>query len=175
MATVTLPSSGGAVFRITYTQTSDIATNTSVIQVTKLEVKLSSYTGQFYFSGKVTIDGKTAVSMNATNGTHLANVNSTGTFYKVSGTLGSVTIEHDKDGKKSVDFATVSVKGYYNGSSKFSSATSKNVTLTAIPRGIVHIDSGSGFVDYQVYIDNGSSWDLYMPYADNGSSWDLCC
>ena len=167
-------SSGGATFRVTYTQTQDIATNKSVIKVTNLQVKLSSYTGQFYFNGTITIGGTTVVSMNATNGTHYANVNAKDTFYKVNGSYGSVTIAHADDGTKSVVFATVSIKGYYNGSSKFTSSGNKTVELTAIPRGLVHIDSGSGFEDYQVYIDNGSSWDLYMPYVDNGSSWDLC-
>lgn len=174
MAYVTLPSSGGAVFRIHYTQTSDIATNTSVIKVTKVEVKLSSYVGQFYFNGSITIGGKTVANMSSTNGTHYANINAKDTFYTVNGSYGSASIAHNADGTKTVAFATVNVKGYYNGSSKFTSATSTDVPLDAISRGLVRIDSGSGFVDYQVYIDNGSSWDLYMPYVDNGSSWDLC-
>lgn len=145
MAYVTLPSSGGATFRIYYTETPNASTNKTVVKVTEVQVKLSSYVGQFYFSGSIKIGGTTVVSMNATNGTHYANINAKDTFYKVNGSYGSVTITHDADGTKTVAFATVGVQGYYNGSKKFSSATSKDVPLTRIYRTFtLTISAGTG-------------------------------
>ena len=48
-----------------------------------------------------------------------------------------------------------------------------SVPLTNIARGLVYIDNGSGFEQYQVYIDNGTSWEQYAPYIDSGSAWGL--
>lgn len=39
--------------------------------------------------------------------------------------------------------------------------------------GLVHIDNGNNFEQYNIYIDSGKGWDLYVPYIDNGTSWDL--
>lgn len=53
--------------------------------------------------------------------------------------------------------------------------TTGNRTLYAYwkPKGLVYIDSGTGWNAYQCYIDNGKSWDMYIPYIDNGKSWDM--
>lgn len=134
MASVDITSSG-ITFRITYTQTSDVATNKSVVTVTKLQIKTTTHTGLYYFDGDITIDGKTVVDMSSSAGSHRASINATGTFYNVSGTLGSATITHESDGTQTVDFALKSVAGWYNASSKkWTISGSKSVALTTIPR-----------------------------------------
>lgn len=134
MAVVDITSSG-ITFRITYTQTSDVATNKSKVTVTKLQVKTTTHTGLYYFDGDITIGGVTVVDMSSSAGSHRASINDTGTFYNVSGTLGSATFTHNSDGTKTVDFALKSVAGWYNASSKkWTISGSKSVALTPIPR-----------------------------------------
>lgn len=147
MATKTLPTSGGVTFEITYTQTPNASTNKSVITVTNVRVKLSSYVGQFWFSGSIRIGGITVVSMSATQGTHFANINAKNAFYKLNGSYGSATISHDADGTKTVAFATVSIVGYLNGSKKVSSASSTNVILDPIYQAFtLTISEGTGSI-----------------------------
>ena len=52
--------------------------------------------------------------------------------------------------------------------------TITKLTLTKYNPGVVFIDNGTAFEEYQVYIDNGTSWDHHIPYVDNGSGWDMC-
>lgn len=40
--------------------------------------------------------------------------------------------------------------------------------------GLVHLDTGSGWISAIPYIDNGEEWQRAIPYVDNGSGWDLC-
>lgn len=125
----------GITFRITYTQTSNVATNKSVVAITNLQIKSASYVGLYYFDGDITIDGVTVVDMSSSAGSHRASINATGTFYTVAGSLGSATFEHDATGNKTVTFALKSVAGWYNASSKkWTISGSKSVALTTIPR-----------------------------------------
>ena len=40
--------------------------------------------------------------------------------------------------------------------------------------GIVYIDNGTSFDEYEVWIDNGTTWEQYQVFIDNGTSWDEC-
>lgn len=44
----------------------------------------------------------------------------------------------------------------------------------AMLSGLVHIDNGESWGDYEVYIDDGESWAQYIPYIDDGESWVMC-
>ena len=167
----------GITFEVTYKQTYDVDTNKSTVAITNLRVKTSGdYLGQYYLNGTLSVDGKTVVNMNATNGTHLVNINAKNTYYKVSGTLGSTTITHDENDAMSVTFTLSQVKAYQNNSVVWThygeSATIELAKLET--NGFIYIDNGTSFDKYEVYIDNGTSWDRYIPYIDNGTDWDKC-
>ena len=136
MATVDISSSNyGITFRITYTQTSDVATNKSVVSITKVQVKSNSYTGQYYLDGDIAINGTTVANMTLNKGQHKVNINGTGTYYGVSGTFGSITVEHDDTGDASATFALKTVQGWLQATTKkWTVSGSKTVELTRIPR-----------------------------------------
>lgn len=164
----------GITFRVHYSQTYNSGTNKSVVAITNVEVKSTSYVGQYYLDGTFSIDGIAAVSMSINNGSHYANINSVDTFYTVNGDMGSVTVDHDENYSKTVTIVQSDIKGYYNGSVKWTAYTNTDtIELTKIG-GFIYIDNGTSFDKYEVYIDNGTSWDRYMPYIDNGSGWDMC-
>lgn len=164
----------GITFRVYYSQTYNGSTNESVVSITNVEVKSTSYTGQYFLDGTFSIDGIAAVNMSAFNGTHYVNINSTDTFYAINGDMGSVTVAHDENYSKTVTIVQSNINGYYNNSVKWTAYTNTDtIELTKIG-GFIYIDNGTSFDMYEVYIDNGTSWDLYMPYIDNGTSWDIC-
>jgi hypothetical protein len=136
VATVDISSSNyGITFRITYTQTSDVATNKSVVSITKVQVKSNSYTGQYYLDGDIAINGTTVANMTLNKGQHKVNINGTGTYYGVSGTFGSITVEHDDVGDASATFALKTVQGWLQATTKkWTVSGSKTVELNRIPR-----------------------------------------
>lgn len=56
----------GITFRVYYSQTYNTSTNKSVVAITQIKIKSTSYTGQFYLDGTFSIDGTIAVTMSAT-------------------------------------------------------------------------------------------------------------
>ena len=86
------------------------------------------------------------------------------------------TVKHNEDGTKSL---TITVKYAVSpltisGISYTEIVASTNIDLDQILRGLVHIDTGSSFVNAIPYIDNGSEWKQCVPYIDNGSEFKLC-
>ena len=121
----------GATLRVHYSETYDIATNNSVVSITKLEVSQSAYYGvTHYFHGSVIANGSTAVTL-SNNGLYVGAKN---TFYQIPNASGSVSVAHNSDGSKSISIS-VSAKAY-NGSSqlKWSVSGAQTVVLTTIPR-----------------------------------------
>ena len=167
----------GITFRITYTQTPDVATNKSTVTVTKLQIKSSSYVGLYYFSGEIRIGDLLAVNMSASYGTHRASINAAGTFYDVSGTLGSVTLGHNNAGELTTTFALKSVEGWYNASSKkWTISGSKSVTLTAIPKVSTFTASdGTLGVEQDINVTiNDSSYSHTITYKCGLTSGTVC-
>ena len=88
----------------------------------------------------------------------------------------SHTIKHNEDGTKSLTItaryavAPLTISGV----SYTEIVASANIDLDQILRGLVHIDTGSGFVKTIPYIDNGTEWKQCTPYLDNGSEFKLC-
>lgn len=85
---------------------------------------------------------------------------------------GTATVPHNGSSSMSVEYS-IDMSQDVLATAPDITATG-TMTVTSYAKGLVYIDTGSGFEPYQCYIDNGSSWDLYLPYIDNGSSWDLC-
>lgn len=143
-----LVSSNGAVtVRVHWAETYNIATNTSDVSITSMEVKSSSYYGVIYYpTGSVTINGTTAITMNSQLPTHSVTVPALNEFGTMAGNMGSVSnILHNGDGSKSVTIA-VAITGY-TADGKYGSGWkvngSKSVELTTIARTSVPTVSAS--------------------------------
>ena len=143
----------GITFEITYSQTPNVATNKSVVSITKLRIKSTKYTGLYYFDGSITVGGTTVVSMSSYYGTHRASIDNTSNFFVVSGSLGSVTIAHKDDGSQTVTFA-LSISGIYNGSKKWTISGSQTVALTPIaPISALKVSNGTLGVEQEITVD----------------------
>jgi hypothetical protein len=171
-----LNGSKGMTLRVHYTEEYDIETAKRVITITKLQLLATIYPGVYYLDGTIAIDGTNIITMNSAQGAHSVNA-TIDTYCDITGDLGSISdVESNEDGNKSI-VISVSVSGYTKTDSSGSGwvvSSEQSIDLSQIDRGIIYIDSGSGFELYQCYIDNGTSWDLYIPYIDNGTNWDLC-
>lgn len=151
-------------------QSTDLITNTSLVNyILRLRSGNTSFS-QYSIGASISLAGKVVATRSRTDDPQMAiSENSTLTILS-----GSATVTHDADGSKtmsvafSIDMAAVS---YTPGPV---SVSGKSMDLTKIDRGLVYIDTGSGFEEYQVFIDNGSGWDHYIPYIDNGTGWDMC-
>lgn len=88
----------------------------------------------------------------------------------------SHTVKHNEDGSKKLTItATYAVDKMEIGNDNYTKiVASAEITLDSIIRGLVNIDTGSGFVKAIPYIDNGTEWKQCIPYIDNGSEFKMC-
>lgn len=159
--------------RVHYEEAYDPTTAKRTVAITKLQLKAEWYPAVYYPDGTVTIDGITAVTMDAGRGTHNVNASPTNEFRDMNGEMGSVSdIGSNDDGSKSITIS-VSVHGYTKdgeGSGNgWSVQGSQTIVLTKIHRGLVYF----GDEAYQLYIDNVTDWELHGPQIANGSTWNL--
>ena len=127
--------SGFFTVRVNWSETYDIASNTSVVQVDSLQIK-TSYLGNEYPSGYININGVRAVTFDGYRGTHSFYVGSAGTWVALGGNPAapwkSGSIAHNTDGTKSI-VIEVNLSGTNMGSG-WSVSGSQTIALTAIPR-----------------------------------------
>lgn len=129
--------------RIHYSETYDVSTNKSVVSITKIQAlsvsPYSWYGVTYYPSGTISIGGVTAITMDSTKSTHAVSIQKFDTWYDFSGALGSVTVDHNSDGTKTV--AISAAVRYYTksgGAGNGANLTgSQNVALTTIARSSV--------------------------------------
>lgn len=101
------------------------------------------------------------------------NINQSGINTITLGTK-TFTVTHGANGKFSGTLeASYRLNVNYGGKYVGTISGSGTITLTDIARGLVYIDDGSSYGQYQVWIDNGTAYEQYAPYIDNGSSWEL--
>lgn len=156
--------------RVTWSETINQSDNTSTVSVTKVELSSSEMAGTFYATGYITINGAKVASFSS----KAFYVNGTASYYSaLSGAAGSGTVSHNDDGTGST-IISVTITSISDWSKWSSASASQSVPLTKIDRGIIYIDTGSGFISCQIYIDNGTAWNVYAPYIDSGSAWALC-
>ena len=125
----------GITLRVHYSETYEISTNSSVVNITKLQVATSNNPGMFrYLYGSVKIDTATAVTMDSRNGTHSVYVSTKNAFYDVTGTMGSISMAHDDNGRKNVtiDASVTFIRD--TGASAESISGNKTISLTTIHR-----------------------------------------
>ena len=133
--------SKGAILRVHWAETYDIATNTSSVSITSIQVKSYDYYGLFYYpNGTVKINNTPAITMNSETPTHRVYIQELNVFATVSGDMGSVSgITHNSDGSKSITIA-VDITGYTAGTqegkygSGWKAIVSKTIELTTIAR-----------------------------------------
>ena len=184
---------GGSGAPATHYKTHGTSTTISTTKPTKSSVSAGSYTVTLDATGGTCSSSSLSAKRTTSYTFSKWNTNSSGTgtsyssgqTYSTNAALYLYAIYSSSTSTAAVTLPTPTRSGYdflgWATSSTASSGTTGsytptgNVTLYAIwgSKGLVYIDSGSGFESYQIYIDNGSSWDLYAPYIDNGSSWDL--
>lgn len=127
--------SGFFTVRTNWSETYEIESNASIVQVDSLQIQ-TSYLGNEYPSGYIKINGQTVVTFDGYRGTHSFYVGSSGTWVALGGNPAapwkSGNIAHNTDGKKSITIE-VNLSGTRMGSG-WSVSGSSTIELTAIPR-----------------------------------------
>ena len=87
----------------------------------------------------------------------------------------SHVVKHNDDGSKSLTIKARYAVYPLDLDIRYSEiVATANITLDPILRGLVHIDTGSGFVKAIPYIDDGTEWKRCIPYVDDGSAFKMC-
>lgn len=137
----------GITLRVYWAEEYDLTANTSVVSITRLQLKSGTYSGTSYFlDGTVSVAGSAVVSMSASVGGYYYDVPTLNTLEDLTVMSGysalpwkSKTITHADDGSASVSIA-VNVRGYIPGTTSNTKGNgwqvdgSSTVQLTTIPR-----------------------------------------
>lgn len=149
-------SAANGIFRVIYTETTNLTANTSTITVTKCQFASTNWYGtNFYGDGIVQINGTTVVTL--TNDVYHATdyIAATNEFHDIAGSAGSqsVTVSHNADGSGTASITLKGRPGVYNDMNMFCLAStngnyayngSLNITLTKINRSFtLTINAGS--------------------------------
>lgn len=130
--------------KILWSETYDVISNTSVVTITDVQVKNSSWYGYtYYLSGSLQINGTTVVTFDSTMGTHSVRPGSLNTYTSISANgsydpapWGEVTVTHNDNGTGTCPI-TVYFRGWQTSqlaSNGFTIDGSSNVSLTSIDR-----------------------------------------
>lgn len=145
---------GYLTWQINWSETYDIATNTSIVQIDSINIKSTAMLGTWHPSGIVKINGETVATMNYyAPATHKVTIGSANTYYGIiaqnSGEAlpwKSKSIAHNSDGSASITISVVANPAGHNlpsiqlyrssdGNTRtFGSSQSSTVSLTDIPR-----------------------------------------
>ncbi len=128
--------------RVRYEVSQDVALNCSTVTVTGLELNSNSNYGNFFITGSVTLDGKSACELVLGNTVGYTVTLAKGEWKPVGSVTGggigasAVRISHGNDGTKTIS-VSVSLKAYSKGGSGGALASCSgavNLTLPRIPR-----------------------------------------
>ena len=132
----------GITVKVTWSETYDVATNTSVVSIDSLQVKSSQYTAEYWINGPIKVDGSAVITFSSVMGTHVAHVKYKNTYYSTVSKNNtpapwkSGSITHNSDGTKSV-MIELSISGATTNGQNGSGWTvkaSQTIELTDIPR-----------------------------------------
>lgn len=108
------------IFRVVYTETTSVNSNSSTITVTGCQFASTGYHNSFFYSdGVVQINGTTVVTLvnGSDNSIYVTDLN---TFYNIPGSSGqSVTVAHNTDGSGSMSVTIKGRPGVYNDMNMF--------------------------------------------------------
>lgn len=152
--------SGGFKIRVNWSETYDASTNSSVVTVSSVQFKSTSWYGFTYYpDGIVKINGTAVITMNSVYGGYNCRadrLNTWSTIKKSGGATatGSTTVVHDADGKKNV---VIEITGnrftrcyFYvandenKGGNGWGCVGSSTISLTEIPTYSLSISAGTG-------------------------------
>ena len=169
--------------RVNYTETYDVVKNQSVVTVTSVQAKSTNWYGVTYYpDGVVKVNGQVIVRMDSYQGTHNVRIGSQGEWYTIGNSSGSVTVQHDSNGQKTIDIGLFENKyshftfitiggGYGNGWWVYGN---KSLTLTSIDRAAPSIRASVTNITSSGFTISASS-DVAISewwYSTNGgSSW----
>jgi hypothetical protein len=135
----TIAGNEGFTAKLTWTESYDIAANTSVVSL-NLAINSSTYRGTYYLAGSLKVNGSSVVNMNYYSpATHRVEVSAGSTYYQVQAQSGtappwaSAAITHNSDGSKSVSIS-VNIEGWREDTHMFKISGTKTITLTTIAR-----------------------------------------
>ena len=133
----------GITIRVNWEETYTIETNTSIVTVTGVSLKSSTYRTSYFLNGNISVADSPIVEMSSVMGTHVVDIPTLGSFESVVATTNagkppwsSGAIEHNADGSRTVTIA-VNLRGYTSSGGSGNGWTvsgSTAVTLTTIPR-----------------------------------------
>ena len=87
----------------------------------------------------------------------------------------SHVVQHNEDGSKKLTItARYAVYPLTIDTTYSEIVATADIVLDPILRGLVHIDTGSGFIKAIPYIDDGTEWNRCIPYVDDGSAFKMC-
>lgn len=140
-------------WRINWSETYDIALNSSIVQIDSIQVKNSLYVGNWWANALVKINDVQVAELNYYTPTHRVQQSNNGVFYTMesygSGApfpFASTAIAHNADGSKSINISIeanpagkniISIQLYRDSDGtikEFGSSQTQSVELTKIPR-----------------------------------------
>lgn len=137
-------------FQVNWSETYEIASNSSIVSIDSLKVKTTVYGGKWHPHLLLRVNGKTVAAFNYYKpATHAVAVKADGAYYTanaqssgVSAPWKSAAITHNADGSKDIDISVVcneltSVQLFRESDRKiitFGTGAEKNISLTDIPR-----------------------------------------
>lgn len=177
---------GGFTVRVNWSETYDIATNQSVVQVDSVQFSSAYFYGvTYYLTGTIYIDGSAVFSCSSTRGTHYCRPSALNAFTAMSAASGYSTgpfksgaITHNNDGSKSItisaSFSGYTTSGDYN--SGWSCSGSSAVQLYTIPRASsMSIAKGTLGVAQTIKVSRAStSFSHTITYTCGTASGTIC-
>lgn len=144
--------------KITWSETNDFATNSSIVSIDSLEIKTKSYYGvTYYLNGTIKVNGASVITFDSAKGTHLVTNSKAGTYYKVISADTALysnapwktgAIAHNADGTKditiSVDITLRTINGGFASGQKLTGSTTE--ALTDLPK-CAYLVSAPNFFD----------------------------
>ena len=134
----------GFTVKVTWSETYDVSTNTSVVSIDSLQVKSSQYSDQTYWLNKtIKVNGSAVVTFSSVMGSHSAKIRYLNTYATTvpsgdypAAPWKSGAITHNSDGTKSV-MIELDIGGYTTSNQNghgWTVKASKTIELTTIPR-----------------------------------------
>lgn len=173
----------GVTARVHYAETYDVLQNTSVLQITALQIKNTEWYGYtYYLDGSISVNGAAVVSPSSVSGNLSVTVDALDTFASAGGVLAppwaSGQIVHNTDGSRSVTVA-VSLRGYTTsgeGGSGWRVEGSTTVALTTIPRAstVGAADTNIGATSILAINRKSPGYTHTITYVFGGLSGTIC-
>ena len=166
-------------FRVNWSETYDIDSNTSTFQIDSIQIRSSGYYGYTYYpDGIIKINGETVLCMDSNSGQYSVRIERQNTWIgiKKSGSLavGSVEVPHNNDGTKKITVEILPNRydlfRFYTSDgaagSGWSVSGTKEIELTTIPRAstISATDANIGAVSMIAVNKKSSSYTHSIKY-----------